>query len=226
MPLGTVKGRMRLGLEKIRVTLAERMGVDGPRRCCRERDATRARALRDDLAAYALGALDAPTRRRALEAHLDGCEHCRDRLRWLEPGGRPAAGLGRAASTPPPSLRESLMATVRAEAARAPRAPSRRRAEPARESWWAGLRGLMLRPATGMAVADPARRRGRRRLRAARLGHGRDPTELVEAEPLGDAGAGRRRRSSASGDSATLHVHELPALDATRSTRSGSSAPG
>ena len=30
MPLGTVKGRMRLGLEKIRVTLAERMGIDEP----------------------------------------------------------------------------------------------------------------------------------------------------------------------------------------------------
>ena len=30
MPLGTVKGRMRLGLEKIRNTLAERMGIDRP----------------------------------------------------------------------------------------------------------------------------------------------------------------------------------------------------
>lgn len=30
MPLGTVKGRMRLGLEKIRLMLAERMGIDGP----------------------------------------------------------------------------------------------------------------------------------------------------------------------------------------------------
>jgi RNA polymerase sigma-70 factor (ECF subfamily) len=30
MPLGTVKGRMRLGLEKIRVTLAEGMGAEGP----------------------------------------------------------------------------------------------------------------------------------------------------------------------------------------------------
>ena len=31
MPLGTVKGRMRLGLEKIRNTLAEGIsGVDGP----------------------------------------------------------------------------------------------------------------------------------------------------------------------------------------------------
>ena len=30
MPLGTVKGRMRLGLEKIRTMLAERMGIDGP----------------------------------------------------------------------------------------------------------------------------------------------------------------------------------------------------
>ena len=30
MPLGTVKGRMRLGLEKVRLMLAERMGADGP----------------------------------------------------------------------------------------------------------------------------------------------------------------------------------------------------
>ena len=30
MPLGTVKGRMRLGLEKIRVMLAEGMGIEGP----------------------------------------------------------------------------------------------------------------------------------------------------------------------------------------------------
>ena len=30
LPLGTVKGRMRLGLERIRNTLAERMGIDGP----------------------------------------------------------------------------------------------------------------------------------------------------------------------------------------------------
>jgi RNA polymerase sigma-70 factor, ECF subfamily len=29
MPLGTVKGRMRLGLEKIRVSLAEGLGIDG-----------------------------------------------------------------------------------------------------------------------------------------------------------------------------------------------------
>lgn len=29
-PLGTVKGRMRLGLEKVRIALAEGMGVDGP----------------------------------------------------------------------------------------------------------------------------------------------------------------------------------------------------
>jgi RNA polymerase sigma-70 factor (ECF subfamily) len=29
MPLGTVKGRMRLGLEKIRYTLAEGMGIEG-----------------------------------------------------------------------------------------------------------------------------------------------------------------------------------------------------
>ena len=31
MPLGTVKGRMRLGLEKIRTTLAEGLGIEGAR---------------------------------------------------------------------------------------------------------------------------------------------------------------------------------------------------
>lgn len=30
MPLGTVKGRMRLGLERIRSTLSEGMGIEGP----------------------------------------------------------------------------------------------------------------------------------------------------------------------------------------------------
>ena len=40
--------------------------------------------LREDLAAYALGALEEPEAER-LRAHLEGCEECRRQLRWLEP---------------------------------------------------------------------------------------------------------------------------------------------
>ena len=43
------------------------------------------------------------------------------------------------------------MATVRAEAAPSALAEPEP-ARPARESWWTSLRGLALRPATGMAV--------------------------------------------------------------------------
>ena len=71
--------------------------------------------MRDDLAAYALGALD-EREAGAIEDHLDGCERCRERLRWLAPAVDllPASVEQR---TPPPALRENLMATVRAEAA-------------------------------------------------------------------------------------------------------------
>jgi anti-sigma-K factor RskA len=169
-------------------------------------------ALRDDLAAYALGAL-AGDELTALEAHLGGCEHCQARLRWLTPAVDvlPAAVEQR---SPPPSLRENLMSTVRAEAAQSTVAgpePARTE-EPARESWWAGLRGLMLRPATGMAAVI---------LLVAGIGvgyalRGSDPVEtgptLVKAEPLDDSvpvSATLERE----GDSATLHVHELPPID-------------
>ena len=108
--------------------------------------------MRDDLAAYALGALD---RREAaaLERHLDDCEGCRARLRWLSPAVDllPASVEQR---TPPESLRENLMATVRAEAAPTrSRRPRRSGARGRRGSpGGTGLRGLMLRPAVGMAA--------------------------------------------------------------------------
>ncbi len=105
--------------------------------------------LRDDLAAYALGALDREDAAR-LERHLEACEACTARLRWLSPAIDllPATVPQR---TPPPSLRENLLATVRAEAAPSALAEPEP-ARPARESWWTSLRGLVLRPATGMAV--------------------------------------------------------------------------
>ncbi len=68
----------------------------------------------DDLAAYALGALD-PGEAAELERHLAGCPACSERVLWL----RPAADLVPASVRqvePPASLRAGLMATVRAEA--------------------------------------------------------------------------------------------------------------
>jgi anti-sigma-K factor RskA len=156
--------------------------------------------LRDDLAAYALGALERDEVIR-LERHLEDCETCRDRLQWLRPAvdQLPAAVEQR---TPPERLRKSLMATVRAEAA-ATAAPAARRS-----SWWDGLRAAMLRPATGMAVLIV-------------LVVGVATGYLVRGED-GDsefipARSGSAVTASATlerhGDSGTLHVNELPPLD-------------
>jgi anti-sigma-K factor RskA len=103
--------------------------------------------LRDDLAAYALGALEEPDAQR-VRAHLDGCEECRRQLRWLEPA---VELLPRTVEQlePPSRLREALLETVRAEAAPAAREPPR----PAREGWWHRLGLAVWRPATAVAAA-------------------------------------------------------------------------
>ncbi len=160
--------------------------------------------LRDDLAAYAIGAI-AGDEAAELERHLDGCESCRERLQWL----RPAVDQLPAAVpqlSPPESLRESLMATVRAEAA-----PPATAAAPPRRTrrWWQGLGATMLRPATGFAalilvVAGVA---GGYLLR----GDAEEPaSQQIAAERL--AAAEVSATLERHGDSATLHVHELPQL--------------
>jgi anti-sigma-K factor RskA len=101
---------------------------------------------RDDLAAYALGALD---EREAVElqAHLGDCEACRARLRWLQPA---VDLLGRSVEQlePPARLRRRLMATVRAEDRQASGAgvPGR---EPSR---WRDWGAVLWRPATAVAA--------------------------------------------------------------------------
>src|SRR4051794_8657597 len=103
--------------------------------------------LRDDLATYALGALEEPEAER-LRAHLEGCEECRRQLRWLEPA---VELLPRTVEQlePPARLRETLLETVRAEGAPEAREPPRS----ARQGWWRRLGISVWRPATAVAAA-------------------------------------------------------------------------
>jgi len=73
----------------------------------------------EDLAAYMLGALE-PGEAAGFERHLAGCERCREEMRWFEPAvGTLSESVAR--QEPPPRLRESLMAEVRADVRPAPR---------------------------------------------------------------------------------------------------------
>jgi anti-sigma-K factor RskA len=95
----------------------------------------------EELAAYMLGALD-PREAEDFERHLEGCEHCREEMRWLQPAVH-ALPEEVERTEPPPQLRASLMAEVRADAEAETRpAPAR----PARSRRW------FLKPAVGFAV--------------------------------------------------------------------------
>lgn len=88
----------------------------------------------EDLAAYMLGALE-PGEAAELERHLDGCERCREEMRWLEPAVQTLPEAVQR-QEPPKQLRQSLMAEVRAET----------RPVPVKRRRW------FLRPAVGFAV--------------------------------------------------------------------------
>ena len=74
----------------------------------------------DEVAAYALGALD-PAEAAELEAHLEGCEHCRMALRWLSPAVQVLPESVERVKAPR-QVRESVMSEVRADAKRSRRA--------------------------------------------------------------------------------------------------------
>lgn len=101
---------------------------------------------REELAAYALGALE-PGEGAELERHLAGCEECRAELEWL----RPAVQLlpeSVQRVEPAPELRGRLMEQVRSEAERAPTASGSR-------SWFRRRSrgdGMALRPLAGTAT--------------------------------------------------------------------------
>ena len=95
----------------------------------------------EDLAAYMLGALE-PREAEDFERHLEGCEQCQEELRWLEPAVN-ALPEEVERTEPPPQLRASLMAEVRADIEREGRPAS---ARPARRRRW------FMKPAVGFAV--------------------------------------------------------------------------
>ena len=108
---------------------------------------------RDDLAAYALGALT-PIESASVEEHVRACEDCRAELERLKAG---VAVLGRSVDSvePPPSLKKKLMSEVEADLRRdTTEAPQARRRENRSRRWRDWLfPSLGLRPAGAAAAA-------------------------------------------------------------------------
>ena len=105
-PIGTVKGRMRLGLKKMREALAQgavRM-TTGP-----EHD-----RWEDAAATYVLGALP-EGERHGYEAHLRTCPVCRDEVEDLRVAAE-ALPSSPPPMLPPPTLKARIMAEVEREA--------------------------------------------------------------------------------------------------------------
>lgn len=155
----------------------------------------------DELAAYALDALD-PAEARRLEAHLADCPSCAERLRWLQPA-IDVLPVTVAQQDPPAELRERLMAAVRADAAGAE--PARPAAAPAarRPFRIPGFGELALRPAlAGLAVVLL--------LAAGITGyalHGRDGQTYVARSTDGSSLAGGEL--VVDGDEGSLELHGL-----------------
>jgi anti-sigma-K factor RskA len=112
---------------------------------------------REDAGTYVLGAM--PERdHEAFAAHLAGCAACRDEVAGLQVAVD-ALPLSAAQVSPPPELRERLMAVVRAEAellqAAGPQEPAARPSgERTRRPWWRGpLPGLRPVPVAIAACA-------------------------------------------------------------------------
>jgi hypothetical protein len=95
----------------------------------------------EDLAAYALGALE-PGEAASVREHLAGCERCRTELEWLQPAVDALPATVEQVE-PPPGLKRDLMKTVRADV----------RAE--RGGWWsrrAGWVSMRARPALAIGA--------------------------------------------------------------------------
>ena len=103
-PIGTVKGRMRLGLDKLRQQLAEEARVSVERHDIQQ----------ENVGAYLLGALTDHEETSFLR-HLEECPVCSDEVARLRPA---VDALPRSVTPvePPPALKSSIMKVVEAEA--------------------------------------------------------------------------------------------------------------
>lgn len=162
-------------------------------------------ARRDEVAAYAIGALDG-AEALELERHLDGCARCREYLHWLDPATS-LLPMSVSQHRSPTQLKRSLMGEVRGDVKAA------RRAERARQRESKGVWGTIWRPVTAVAATAVlvAGLVGGYALRA-----NDDPVDMttfVEAEST-DGGVGAQMKATLErrGDRGTLHVDKLPAL--------------
>jgi hypothetical protein len=169
------------------------------------------RRWRAELAAYMLGSLE-PGETSALEGHLEGCERCRDELRWLQPA-IDVLPESIPQLEPPPGLRARLMAEVRSDAAELePAVKNGRRA--ARLPRWVRFRGFMWRPVVALtAVALIAAVAGGYALRGGG-DHGGMTTIEARTTTIPSQGGGPvKAKLLRQGDSGNLELtglHQLP----------------
>ena len=159
---------------------------------------------RDDVGAYLLGALN-ELERQAFERHLHGCSECQDELERL----RPAADALPASVkqlAPPPGLKSRLMAEVEGDAAAAAERDGASTGR--RRGWLSGLRlprlayvaaALLLGLAIGFGVAQLG-------------GDDSRTVPVTVAKAMPEAGG----TLQISGDDATLRLHDMPELSASR----------
>jgi anti-sigma-K factor RskA len=156
----------------------------------------------EDLAAYMLGALS-PDEAAGFERHLEGCEHCRVELRWLEPAVN-ALPETVERQEPPPRLRQALMAEARGDLGEEERE---------RRAWlpdWLreGFRARGLRIATGLAVVAFAVAA----VAGYELGNDGSGDEGGSAAPLVTRENGITMKMVPEGDGGTLHLANLNQL--------------
>ena len=159
--------------------------------------------IHEDVGAYLLGALD-DREQSAFERHVDGCEVCQEEVARL----RPAADVLPASVeqlTPPPGLKAALMAEVEREATAAGRgaAPS------SRPGWLERLRIPRMALAAAALVLALAIAFG-----ATRLGGDADTRTITARVDEAMPRAGGTLRVS--DERATLRLHDMPDLGATR----------
>jgi len=164
----------------------------------------------DDLAGYAVGALDAAAVP-ALEAHLAGCERCSEQLRWLGPAVDAIAGSVEPAQ-PPPGLRDRVLEVAYAEAGADRRHERRARRRRHRAAWWERARrriGLSSapRPAAALAILAVLAAAGLTGLALLGGGAGERTVAVVPAAPGVEASG----ELVVGEDSGTLTARGLPA---------------